>query len=342
MGYSSQSGQIVVATQTAPGTPVSPAVLASDGLSLRLRSGSLGPERELIYADPEIGGGRDTSDGQLGGVKFAGEYDAYVRFETVAFFLANVLGAKATVAVSGATGAFEHTITPVDGQPPFITVYEQISNGLERFIFSDAVVNTFHLEVGGTNELLSMTAGLIARNITPNAAAISTNTLQDLSATVAGTAVKLRYAGEQLPAKSFTLDINNNFVDDNHVLGSFYLDDLTAQAREITASATIQHKNSRAFRQALFGTPTATEIGGVTTKEPLEIEITSFESIPGVTPATKYSLTLELPKVAIEPFAYAPSGADALENDLAMRALRPDTAVPVMSAVVVNGSEEIA
>ena len=39
---------------------------------------------------------------------------------------------------------------------------------------------------------------------------------------------------------------------------------------------------------------------------------------------------------------FEPSGDDALENDIAMRAIRPDSALPIMTAVVVNDSETIA
>lgn len=342
MGFTAQSGQVIFATQTAPGVPVDPADLATDGISVRIRSGSLGGDREMIVAEPEVGGGRDTSDANIGAVKFAGDYEAYLRFEAIAFFLANALGTKATVQVSGATGAWEHTITPVDGQIPFMTVYEEISSGFERFIYSDVVVNTFHLEAGGVNDLVSMTAGLIGREVETNASPIDGTTLQDVTSTVAGTSVKIKYAGTDFALKSFSLDITNNFEDDNFVLGSFYLDDLTAKSREVSASGTVRHKDNRAFRQALFGSPTATDIGGITTKEPLQIVITSFENIVGATPATKYSLTLDLPKVMFEPFAIEVSGDDALENEVSMRAVRPDTAVDIITAKVVNGMQTIA
>ena len=58
MGFSSQSGQVIFGTQPARGTPV--AFSDTVGIAMKLRSGSLAPNRELLVPDPEIGGGRDT------------------------------------------------------------------------------------------------------------------------------------------------------------------------------------------------------------------------------------------------------------------------------------------
>ena len=341
MGQTSQSGQVIFATQTAAGVPVDAATLATDGLSVKIRSGSLAGSRDLLVPDPEISGGRDTSDAYLGGVSFSGDYEMYVRFRAVAFFLANCLGVKATVAVDGVTGAYEHTITPSDGQVPFMTVYEEIGDGLERFIYSDVVVNTFHLEADA-NGLLSSTVGLIGRMVNPGVAPIDGTPLVDNTSMVPGTNIVLRYNGVQVPAKSFSFDVTNNFEDDNFYLGSFYLGDLTAKSREVTASMTLRHESNAMMRQALFGASTATQIGGLTTKAKLEVVISAYEDVVGSSPTgTKYSLTLELPKVIFEPFAFEPSGDDAFENDVAMRAVRPNPAVPIVTAAVVNGNDAI-
>lgn len=339
MGQTSQSGQVIFATQTAPGVPVSAANILANGVSAKIRSGSLGGNRDLITPEAEIGAGRDTNDAYLGGVAFAGDYDLYVRFRIIAMLLANALGQK--VSVEEGDGAYKHTITPSDGQVPFMTVYEEIGEGLERFIYTDVVVNTLHLEADA-NGLLSATAGMIGRLVTAGVPAINGTTIRDNTSMVVGTNIRLKYAGVQMPAKSFTLDIANGFEDDNFYLGSLFLGDLTAKAREITAGALVRHETPAAMKQALYGMPTATQIGGLTTKEKLEILIEAYEDIPGSVPPVKYSLSLEIPKVIFEPFSFEPSGDDALENDIAMRAIRPDSALPIMTAVVVNDSETIA
>lgn len=339
MGHTSQSGQVIFATQTAPGTPVSAATLGTDGISVKLRSGSLAGNRDLLIPDPEIGGGRDVSDAYLGAVAFSGDFEMYLRFRAIALFLANALGVKASAATG--TGAWTHTITPTDAQVPFMTVYEKIGDGLERFIYSDVVVNTLHLE-SDANGYVMATAGLIGRLATAGVTDIDGVPITDNTNMAVGTNVTVQYDGVAMPAKSFSLDINNNFEDDNFYLGSFFLGDLTAKRREVTASVTVRHETSAYMKQALFGSATATQIGGLVTKKPLHIVIQSYEDIPAATPPVKFKVDIAISKAAFEPFAFAPSGDDAFENDIAIRALRPDPGTDIMTVTVTNDKATIA
>jgi len=337
MGYSSQAGQVMVATQTAKGTAV--ADMSASGLAIKLRSGSLAPNRELLIPDPEIGGGRDTVDAYLGTVSFSGDYDFYARLESFATLLKGALGSASSAPDATNTGAHDHTITPSDANAlPFLSVQERIGAGLEVFDYTDAVVNTLHLEAEA-NGYLTGTAGLIA--VRQNAGGVAVADPEwDNSPMIVGTNITLTYAGASLPAKSFSLDINNNFEDDDFRLGSFYLGDLTPQNREVTASVTLRHDAAAMFRQATYGTTAATAPGGLTTKEPLVITCTTYENIAAT--AVKSSLTITLPEVILAPFAFEPSGADALENDIEMRAVRPNPAVGIMEAVIKNGRATIA
>lgn len=96
------------------------------------------------------------------------------------------------------------------------------------------------------------------------------------------------------------------------------------------------------MKQALFGSAAATQVGGLVTKKPLTISIQSYEDIPGATPAVKFKVDITIGKAAFEPFAFAPSGDDAFENDIAIRALRPDPGVDIMSVLVTNDQDSIA
>lgn len=337
MGYNSQSGKVIVGTQTAKG--VTRTDLGTLGLGLKLTSGSLAGNRELITADPEIGGGRDLTDALGGPTSFSGEYGMYARNRAIAFFLKNVLGEAVSAPDGTEPAAHIHTITPVDGQIPFFSVYEEISDNLERFLYTDAMVNTFHMEAeaGG---LLTATAGVIARQMVAGTPALSASALTDNTSMFVGTNINITYNGVAVPAKSFSIDINNNIEDDDFRLGSLFLGDMTAKSREITASMTLRHENSAAMRQALFGTTTATQIGGLLTKEELVILIESYENITGT--GIKFSTELTFPKVIFNPFAFEPSGDDALENDVEMTVVRPDPAVKAMTAVVTNDVAAIA
>lgn len=338
MGYGSQSGKVAIRTQAVRGTAMTD--LETAGVALKLRSGSLAGNRELLVPDPEIGGGRDVSDALLGPVSYSGDYEMYTRFSGIGTLLQAALGEADTVTT---TGVSTHTFTGSDAaQLPFLTVYEEISAGLERARYTDAVVNTFHLEVEPNGFLMS-TAGLIAVQQLLGVPALDLSAVYDDTTLTVGTNVTVKYDGVNVKAKSFSLDINNNFEDDDFRLGQFTLEDLTPKRREVTASMTLRHENLNMMRQALNGASTATAPGGLTTKKELEIQIDTYQEIPGATPTTtKFSLNIKLHKALMEPFAFSPSGDDILENDITLQAVRPDLGTSIMTAVLVNGDPAIA
>ncbi len=158
MGYSSQAGQVLFRTQSVKGTY--PADIATAGVAMKLKGGSLGINRELLIADPEIGGGRDTSDAYLGAASWSGDYEFYARMESITTLLKGVLGTAA--APNTTTGVTTHTITPSDSATlPYIAIEERIGSGLENYRYTDGVVNTFHLE-SDANGYFQGTAGFIA------------------------------------------------------------------------------------------------------------------------------------------------------------------------------------
>lgn len=337
MGFSSQSGQVILRQQAVQG--VYQADIGTAGVGVKLRGGSLGPNRELMIPDPEIGGGRDVVDAYLGAVSWSGDYEMYARVDALATLLQACLGVAAAPVT--ATGVTTHTFTPTDsGSLPFLSVEENIGGTLETFEFTDAVVNTLHLEADANGYLMA-TAGLIgARQVagaTKTAAPVWDNTPM-----IVGTNITVTYNGVTLPAKSFSLDINNNVEDDDFRLGSFYIGDLTAKRREITASFGIRESSSALWRQAVYGLPTATAPGGLTTKNALVITCNTYEEIAGGTPATPYGLTITIPKFGLNPYGLDPSGDDIIENDVDGQALRPDSATPILTAEVKTGKATVA
>lgn len=337
MGFSSQAGQLILATQSAAG--VAATIDSANGVAMKLRSGSLAPNRELMVPDAEIGGSRDVVDAYLGTVSYSGDFDFYARLESITTLLRAVLGTSVTAADTPGAGVTQHTITPSDaGQLPFLSVQERIGSGLDAYDYLDVVVNTFHLEAEA-NGYLTGTCGLIARLQTVNASPEPTP-VWDNSPMIVGTNINITYDGITLPAKSFSLDVTNNFEDDDFRLGSFFINDLTPKRREITLSVKLRHQDETTFRQATYGTAAATAPGGITTKSPLVITCETYENIGATT--TKSSIELTLPKVILKPFAFAPSGDDILENDVEMQAVRPNTGVDILTAVVQNGAAAIA
>ena len=336
MGFSSQSGQVILKTQAAPGI-LDPA-LGTDGVGIKLRGGSLGTSRELLIPDAEIGGGRDVVDGYLGAVSWSGDYEFYARMDSVATLLRACLG-LADAPVTDALGFTTHTIRPSDsGTLPFLSVEEAIGGNLEVFNYYDAVVNTFHLEAEA-NGYLQGTAGLIAARQTAGVTKTATP-VWDNTPMIVGTNIFVTYNGVTLPAKSFSLDINNNVEDDDYRLGSFYIGDLTAKRREITASFGIRANNSALWRQATYGLAAATAPGGIATKQELVISMKTYEMVG--TSAVPYSLDLTFPKFVLSPFTLEQSGDDVIENDVEGQAIRPDSAIDVATAVIVTEKATIA
>lgn len=335
MGYSSQAGHVILATQTAPDT-FEPNI-DQVGVGLKLRSGSLGTNRELLITDPEIGGGRDVVDAYAGAVSWGGDYEFYARMNSLPTLLRAALGAASSGAVTGVT---THTITPTDSaQLPFLSIEERIGSGLECYRYTDVVVNTLHLEADANGYLMG-TVGLVGRKQIAGATPSDPVPFDD-SFMIVGTNISITYNSVTLPAKNFTLDINNNFEDDDFRLGSFYIGDLTPKRREVMASFGIRESSSALWRQAAYGVAAATAPGGIVTKNQLVITAQTYENIAGGTPDTKASCLVTIPKFALTPYTLEMSGDDIIESDIEGQALRPSSGTPIMTVVVKNGTEDI-
>jgi hypothetical protein len=291
-----------------------------------------------MIPDPEIGGGRDVVDAYLGAVSWAGDYEFYTRVDGFATLLYAALGTKGT---STTTGVSTHTITPSDAAAlPFLSIEEKIGAGLETYNYNDCVVNSLHIEADA-NGYLQGTAGIIGAKQVAGATPTASPVFDETPMFV-GTSISITYNAVALPAKNFSLDINNNFEDDDFRLGSFYIGDLTPKRREITASFGIRESSSALWRQAVYGTSALTGPGGITTKNQLVITMTTFEDIVGGTPATKNTITITIPKFALTPYSLEMSGDDVIESDIEGQALRPAFATPITTAVIKTAKTTIS
>lgn len=335
MGFSSQAGQVIMRKQAVKGT-LAPD-LAAAGVSMLLRSGALGTNRELLIPDPEIGGGRDVTGALLGAVSWSGDYDLYGRVDAIATLLQGALGEVDSIA---APPLHTHTITPVDSSTlPFFSIQEAIGDDLEVYQYVDAVVNTFHLEVDA-NGYLIVTAGIIGARQTAGIVRTDGTTIRDDTPMFVGTNALITFGGVTLPAKSLSLDINNNFEDDDFRLGSLYLGDLTAKRREVTASFGIRPEDSALWRQATYGASAATAPGGTTVASELIITCETYEVIP--TSAEVYGIELTIPAFILTPYSFEASGDDIIENDVEGQAVRPSLATPILTAVIKSAKATVS
>lgn len=341
MGFLSQAGQIGFKTQTSKGVYKDPGATApNEGVFMRFTSGGLGGNRELMVPDPEIGAGRDIPDAALGPISFSGEFNAYARMESLATLLYGALGGKAS---SGAPeDGYTHDITPAD-TIPWLSIEEKVGNGYEVFRYTDCKVNTFHLEADADGYLM-LTVGIIGLTQTAgNTATASGSQRVDASPLLLGSKILVNYGGAQLPAKSFSLDINNNLEDDDWRLGSLFLGDLVEKRREVTGGVTIRPNTHDLWREAMYGSASATSAqGGAAAKDEVEITIESYEDIPGADAGTKYAATFTMPNAIIAPFGVTPSGDDVIQHDLEIRAVRPLPGENVIDASIINSFSAVA
>lgn len=92
MGFSSQSGSVAFRTQSVAAT--FPADFATAAVAMKLRTGALAANRDLLIPDPEVGGGRDVVDAFLGGVTFTGDYEFYARLDEIGTLINSAFGSK--------------------------------------------------------------------------------------------------------------------------------------------------------------------------------------------------------------------------------------------------------
>jgi hypothetical protein len=348
MGFLAQAGHVGIKTQASKGTYASPAMAgaspaAGDGVYFYTRSGSLGGNRELLIPDPEIGGNRDVPDAQLGPIAFSGEFDFYARLEVLPTLLRAALGTGSTAGPTSTT-AYTHTITPNDASLPWMSVEERIADGYNAFKYTDAKVSSFHLEADANGYLMG-TVGMVA--LTQELFGDTDGTPiedRDYDATplIVGSNICVTFDGEDLPAKSFNLDIANNIEDDDFRLCSMTLGDLVEKRRETTMGVTIRPEDGILWRTAMWGSPVATQPLGQSYKAPMTVHVTSYEIIPGsAAPPVTYDMLITIPEGVIAPFNVTPSGDDVLEHDLEIRALRPDATEPLLEVTVRNGLSTI-
>jgi hypothetical protein len=333
VGFPSQLGQVGFRTQASKGVYANPGAAGpNNGTFVRILSGALAGNRELLIPDPEIGGNRDIPDAFLGPIAFSGEYEFYPRTNAVMQFLKAALGAPVSTLVTDHTS---HVFTPSDAVSlPWVSIEENIGGSYETFNYTDAVINTFHLEVDAEGYLRG-SVGVIALSQTSG----NTKTavpVWDTTPLFVGSNVTVKWNGANLPAKSMSFDVNNNFEDNDFRLGSVFLGDLVPKRREINMGVTIRPDDAALWKTATYGAPAATSAqAGAAFKDDVQIVIESYDLIPAAN-TEKYRIQIDIPKGTIRPFGINPSGDDVLEHDLEIVALRPVPATPIMTITVLS------
>lgn len=330
--YQSQLGQVGFARQSAVGAAATIATAAPTRW-MKLRSSSVGGERDLMIPDPEIqgAGGRDVNKTYLGPVTYSGDYEFYGRSEALPLAIYGVFGGGGAVPTGSGTAGYTHVFTPADTLPAF-TVEENLAGGFDAFRYVDTYFNSLHLEAAADGYLQG-TLGVVARSqtagVTPGTPAFDNTPLY------VGSAITISLGGSSIPAESFSFDFTNNIESDHFVLGSSLVDVMTPKRRELTGNVTLRPTSNALFRQAVNGSSSATTPTGQPTVQQMVITCSTYEIITGATTQV-YTTTLTLPEVVLTPFKPEASGDDTMSHSIDFQAVKV-AAANIASLSVING-----
>jgi hypothetical protein len=351
--YQSSLGQVGAIKQSAVGTPGTITNTAPTRW-MKLRSSSVGADRNLLIPDPEIGGAgaRDVPKVYLGPTVFSGDYEFYVRSEALPLYVLAALGAaEPTVTQPGgaatptSTTGYQHIYLPGDTLPA-LTIEEAIGNTFDTMVYTDSFVNTLHLECAADGYYMGR-VGIVAiggtagntPTATPGFDATPLIVGSKITVTVGGsysTATNTVTGGAAFPAQSFSADLNNNIESNHFVLGSLFVDAMTPKRRDITGNLALRPQTNSYFRQSVFGTSgTQTSITGLTVVTNINISATTYEVISGAA-TNVYNVTINVPEAILAPHKVNPNQDNTIEESFDFRGVKVSGS-NAMSVVVSNG-----
>jgi hypothetical protein len=311
MGFSSQTGALGIGEQTAKGA------IATADAWVKVLTGAMGITRELIVPDPEIGGNRDIDEDTIypGSVGAAGTYEFIFRPDSLGHFIKGALGDCDSTALSGVSGAYQHTFTPADTLP-WYTILERLSNTYEAFTVTDCKFNSLDFNCKA-NDYLRGTAEILG-NIPVSDATVTGETYEDTHPFLyAGATIK--FGNDTILPIDVSFSLKNNMEDSDYRVGTIYRTDLIEKRRELVLGATIRPDDSDLLKQAIWGDKTKSSPQNTKTNISVNYKWITYEKISGNTP---YSLEIDVPVAVIAPFKVDPKGADAVEHALEIRAAK--------------------
>jgi hypothetical protein len=227
-----------------------------------------------------------------------------------------------------------HVLTPSDAASlPWLSVEEAISASYESFRYTDCKVSRLRIEADATGYVMGQVDMIGLTQI--SGFTKQTTPAIDVSPMFLGQQVLIYWNGIQLPAKSFFFEINNNMEDNDFRLGDFKLGDLTEKRRVVTMGATIRPSDAALWKEATYGGPALTAPrAGAASLGILTLVCNTFENVQGA--STPYSIAINAPYVAMQPFKVEPRGDDVIEHDIEFQILRDDPVPPIVTVTIIN------
>lgn len=322
MSENAQTGYVVIGIQTAKGSPATPAAANA----LKVTSFGVSGQADLLDDDAEIGGGRDYegSSAVLGGFMVGGDCEGLLRAKTIGLLLLAAGYSAAAPVQDGVTGAYRHVFTPTNTLT-YITLLTRWGTTDAVRLLSDCLVNelTISLEANGK---VTWSASLIGCEEDGDVVGVTPLFETTPVANYAGSAAELDGLGTYR-WESMEFSLNNNLSDDEWVIGSRKLDDVTAGAREITVTGTIKVGNNSPsvtdlYKAAVYGDVNATEPGG---SDPYHTDSSltfGTTKLVGTSLTHFFGLKVDVPDLVIQGFPLEASGDDRLTVDIEARAYK--------------------
>lgn len=333
MSQTAQTGYVALGIQTAKGTPAT----VDGSLALLVTGFSVSGQAELLDFEDEIGRGRDAESGSavLGGFSISGDIEGLFRAKVIGYLLL-AAGFTAGAPVQDATtGAYRHTFTPAN-TGTYLTLVSRWGSTDAVRRFEDCLVNELTISLDA-NGKVTWSASLIGVRETFGIAGVTPTFETGPVANYAGSAVTLD--ADTFGWESVEVSISNNLSDDEFVIGSRALDDVTFGAREVMVGGTVKvGDNSPSvttlYRKAVLGGATATEAGSSDPYHSSAAVTFGSTKLVGTSTTHFYGATVTMPDLVLAGFPLEASGADRLTVDLEGRALAG--ASPVATIVLTN------
>lgn len=328
--YMAQSGYVGTARQTASGTYVTPTKYHY------VTEASIEANTDLIIPDPEIGTGRDIVDGSVhaGTVNWGGTLGFYIRPESIGHILLGAIGAVTSSGLAGISGGYGHTFTFENDLIPFSLEQAVGDTGLETIGYNDVKFQNFHIEAAA-GELVTGSAEILATQATAGKTRQTPSYETSPIMTFAGGSIVVDSGA--MSVKSVSMDIANNIADDDFRIGSRTMSSMVEKRREISASLEIVPTDNSVFRQAIFGSSSATTVSGLQTTfgGALFLRFETAAKIPG-SATVGYQLDFTFSKAMFRPSSFSGANDDMITQTLEMIVV--DTSSATVGTVVLRNT----
>lgn len=333
MSQTAQTGYVALGIQTAKGTPAT----VDGSLALRVTGFSVSGQSELLDFEEEIGGGRDSESGAavLGGFMVSGDMEGLFRSKVFGYLLLAAGFTAAAPVQDALTGAYRHTFTPaITGSYLTLVTRWGSTDAVRRF--EDCLVNELTISLDA-NGKVTWSASIIGARETYGVAGVTPTFETGPVANYAGSAVTLD--SSTFAWESIELSIANNLSDDEFVIGSRLLDDVTFGAREVTVGGTVKVSDNspsvtELYRKAVLGSGTATTPGSSDPYHSSAAVTFGSNRLVGTSTTHYFGVKATLPDLVLAGFPLGGSGSDRLTVDLEGRALAG--ASPVVTIELTN------